>query len=232
LLNNLLRRRGDASNTVIGIILLIMLLVFVGPNVIPDLLSRTFPFVDEGVPCQRLRTANNRARHQSLIGRAAQDPLSLRVETSGLPADPSGVLSISVIITNNTIGTVPIVFDETQLIVGDDGSSGVGIVFSPPVPISLGTVRQTAGVASFPEPLIKLLGPRQRCVTTVSIPATQLSGLAAGAQVTAYYRITTAGATQAAAGGTIFTDQGLAIIPNGVVFSPPTLIPAASLTAG
>jgi hypothetical protein len=232
LLNNLLRRRGDASNTVIGIILLIMLLVFVGPNVIPDLLSRTFPFVDEGVPCQRLRTANDRARHQSLIGRAAQNPLSLRVETSTLPTDVNGMLRISVIVTNNTIGTVPFVFDESQVIIGDDGSSGVGIVFSPNVPINLGKVRQTAGLGSFPEPLIKLLGPRQRCVTTVEIPATQLSGLAAGAQVTAYYRITAAGATQAVTGGTIFVDQGLAIIPNGVVFSPPTIIPAAALVAG
>lgn len=227
-----LRRAGDSSNTVIGIILLIMLLVFVGPNVLPGLLSRTFPFVYEGVPCDRLRNAENRAAHQSLIGRAAQNPLTLRVQVVNVPTIPEDTLRLNIIITNNTIGTVPVVFDAAQVIVGDDGSSGVGLLIEPGG-LTIGSFRTTAGLTSIPEQFIRLLGPRQRCVYGVSFPGAQvLPLLSSGAlQVRAYYRITTPGAiAQANAIATpIFTDQGLAVIPGGFVQSEPVEItlPAA-----
>ncbi|MCA9890115.1 MAG: hypothetical protein KC546_17170, partial [Anaerolineae bacterium] len=68
-----IRTDGDTSNTVIGIILLVMLLVFVGPTVIPRALSQSLTFFDEAIPCERLRTATDRGRHQSLIGTSAVD---------------------------------------------------------------------------------------------------------------------------------------------------------------
>jgi hypothetical protein len=232
---NLFRRRGnnDPSNTVIGIILLIMLLVFMGPNVIPELLSRSAPFIDEGAPCARLRTAQNRAAHQSLIGRSAQNPLSLRVEVGALPTTAEQTLRVSIVITNNTIGTVPLVFDEEQVIVGDDGSSGVGILFEPALALNVGRVRRTGGLTTFPEEWIHLLGPRQRCVTTLEIPGSQLLGNTAlqtgNVRVRAYYRVTSAGVAQGSPA--IFPDQGLAIIPGGYLESSPIPLPAPAIAA-
>ncbi|MGB1285696.1 MAG: hypothetical protein ACPG7F_04100, partial [Aggregatilineales bacterium] len=171
---DLLRRDGDTSNTIIGIILLVMLLVFVGPNILPGLLARTFPFVDEGVPCSRLRTTDDRAFHQSLIGRASQNPLSIQVRPGAVPQAADGELIIRTIITNNTIGTVPIIFDADQVIIGDDGSSGVGLLFTPANSLSTGHIRQTGGATSFSQNTIKLLGPRQRCVHTEYFPGSQI----------------------------------------------------------
>lgn len=221
-----LRRAGDSSNTVIGVILLIMLLVFVGPNVLPGLLARTFPFVYEGVPCDRLRNAENRAAHQSLIGRGAQNPLALRVQVVHVPVDATDSLQLNIVITNNTIGTVPFVFDAAQVIVGDDGSSGVGLTFEPAVGLSTGLVRRTAGVSTFPEQSIRLLGPRQRCVHGVIFPGTQAYPAVSGGNLTvrAYYRITSAGTTQATGGSLIFVDQGLAVIAGGIIQSDAVLI--------
>lgn len=220
------RRGGDSSNTIIGIILLVMLLVFVGPNVIPGLLSRTFPFIDEGVPCGRLRQAENRANHQSLIGRSARNPLSIRVQPGVVPTTQDGSLRISIIITNNTIGTVPMVFDPNQVIVGDNGSSGVGLIFTPTSPtLTTNNARTTGGLTTFPEATIRLLGPRQRCVHTVSFPFNQLDAAITSGQssVRAYYRITGAGVIPNAGG--IFTDQGLALIDGGYIESNPIAIP-------
>lgn len=227
---DLFRRDGDTSNTIIGIILLVMLLVFVGPNILPGLLARTFPFADEGVPCSRLRESENRAAHQSLIGRSAENPLSLSVSSSAIP-EAGGELVVKITITNETVGTVPFVYDEDQVIVGDNGSSGVGLIFNPPGGLNTGHVRQTAGVVSFPENIIKLLGPRQRCVHTERFPAEQVDNtLRTGtATVQAYYRITSAGQViQTDPVATpIYTDQGLAIIQGGIITSEAAIIPLA-----
>jgi hypothetical protein len=223
----LFRRGGDSSNTIIGIILLVMLLVFVGPNVIPGLLSRTFAFIDEGVPCGRLRQAENRANHQSLIGRSARNPLNLRVQPGQVPSTPEGTLRISIIITNTTIGTVPIVFDPNQVIVGDNGSSGVGLIFTPASGIlNTNNQRLTGGLSTFPEATIRLLGPRQRCVHSVDFPFNQLDAsiINGQASVQAYYRITGAGLLPNVG---IFTDQGLAVIDGGYLASPAVAIPIA-----
>lgn len=222
-----LRREGDSSNTVIGIIMLIMLLVFVGPNVLPSLLASTFPFIDEGVPCTFLRTGQNRANNQSWIGRSAVNPLSLRTQVDPLPdlSSPDGTWIIRITVQNNTIGTVPFVFDENQVIVGDDGvSSGIGLTFTPAANLSTGNVRTNQGIQSFPETSIRLLGPRQRCVHRVTFPASQLAAVQSGiTQVTSYYRITTAGTV----GFGIFPDQGLAIIAGGIVRSPAVNVPVS-----
>lgn len=217
-----LRRDGDSSNTVIGIILLVMLLVFIGPNVLPSFLSRTFTFVDEGIPCTRLRQAEDRGNHQSLIGRATRNPISLRVNSTTIPTDPNGILIIRITIENETIGSVPVVFDERQVIVGDDGvSSGFGLIFTPNSSVTLPNIRQTAG-GVINDGSIRILGPRQRCVHRIEIPRNSLDAtlLSGSATVQAYYRINTVGVI---AGG-LYPDHGLALIDGGFLVSEPVPI--------
>lgn len=229
------RRVRDSSNAVVGIIMLVLLAVFVGPNVLPNLLSRTFAFVYEGTPCAWLRTANNRASHQSLIGRTARDPLTLRVQVGPVPTAIEGVLRITITITNNSIGTIPIVYDPAEVIIGDDGSSGVGLLFERAVNLPVGGIRQTAGLGTFPESKIRLLNPRQRCVHTIDIPYTNMdmSLLSVQTPVRAYYRITSPGATQNVNPSEpfIFPDQGLALFTNGYVQSDPPFIIVPPTTA-
>jgi hypothetical protein len=214
-----LRRDGDGSNTIMGIIILIMLLVFVGPDVLPQLLADTVPFIDEGVPCNFLRTTQDRSQHQSLIGRAAQDPLTLEVEFDTLRQDGLSTWTVRIIVINDTIGTVPIVFNENQVLVSDDSaSSGVGLIFTPPIGISLDTNRdgipntRPQNLVSFPETDIRLLGPRQRCVQRVILLPEQQNAIQMGVtSVRAYYRITGAGAFPVGT-VTLYPDQGLDIL--------------------
>lgn len=236
-MSNYIRRVRDSSNAVVGIIMLVLLLVFVGPSVLPNLLSRTFAFVYEGTPCAWLRMANNRAAHQSLIGRAARDPLSIRVQASPVPSTIDGTLRITITISNNSIGTIPIIYDPNEVIIGDDGSSGVGIVFDRALNMSTGGFRQTAGLGTFPETKIRLLNPRQRCVHTIDIPYSRMdvSLLSAQTTVRAYYRITSPGAAQNVNPSEpfIFPDQGLALFTNGFVQSEPFIIvPPTTALAG
>lgn len=221
-----IRRDGDTSNTVFGVILLVMLLVFVGPDVLPRLVSRTFTFVDEGAPCTRLRTASDRGLHQSLIGRSSRDAIDMDVQVEPLPNDGSPWV-VRIIIVNNTIGTVPIVFSENQILAVDDGTSGVGLIFNnPSVNINLGTIRPPTA-STFSNDNIRLLGPRQRCVHRVEIPAAQLGGIIGGqTTVQSYYRIATAGAILTTATA-IFPDQGLAILSDGIETSDTVVIPDA-----
>ncbi len=224
-----LRRDGDSSNTVIGIILLVMLLVFVGPNVLPSLLARTFPFIDEGVPCTRLQTAENRALHQSLIGRSATDPLSIRTQLNPLPESPDDVWTIRITLVNETIGTIPFVFAENEVVVSNPGNvSGIGLYFTPATSVTIpGHARPDADPPSFPENNIRLLGPRQRCVHRVDIPGNQILNnpqiQPGNTQVTTYYRITGSGQIQQQ--NAIYTDQGLAVIPGGIIEAEPIVMP-------
>ena len=213
-----LYRDGDSSNTVYGVILLFMLFVFVGPDVLPTLLSRTFPFLTEGVPCSRLQTASDRGNHQSLIGRSTTNPFDVHVVVPPVPADPTATWNIQVVIINRTIGTVPFVFDNQPRIGigGVPDSSGLGVVFSPNVAYQLPQPASNAGITTFPESSIRLLGPRQRCAVRISIPRGAIN-VPAGATVQGYYRINTSG--QIATGGTTFPDQGLARVPGGIVLS-------------
>ncbi|XWX05184.1 hypothetical protein VZO05_06410 [Aggregatilineales bacterium SYSU G02658] len=214
------RRGEENTNNVVGIILLVMLLVFSGPTILPTLLARTLPFADEGVPCTRLRLADNRGRHQSYIGRSSTNPLALRVIPSPLPPPGEGALLIRMVIENTTIGTVPIVFDERQIIIGDDpNSSGFGLIFRPANGMRTIGVRQTQG-NNIQESFVRLLGPRQRCVHRVTIPAASIDPIVYTQQtsVSMYYRILTAGATPP---GSVFPDQGLARITGGFLESSP-----------
>src|SRR5262245_33684649 len=125
-------RNSNNPNLLIGITLLLMLAVLIGPNTLPRFLSRAVPGVfDEGVPCDWLRQGIDRANHQSLIGRAADSPLAVEVKASPLPATPDGVLTIKIIVRNDSLGAVPFIYDPNAVIVGDNGTSGLGIIFTP-----------------------------------------------------------------------------------------------------
>ncbi len=215
-------RRVSNPNFVVGVFLLVVLSILAGPNTLPRLIASLVPGFDEGAPCQWLRRGIDRAAHQSLIGRAARNPLSLSVRAAPLPATLDGTLVITITITNTSLGTVAIYYNPDQVRIGDDGvTSGLGLVFNAPN-------RQPAGQfqgGGVPESDIRLLGPRQSCVHRVEFPMTQLPDptIATGsASVKAYYRNTSPGAQTAdAQTGLIFADQGLWV---GVVESEPVII--------
>ncbi len=222
-------RRANNQNVTIGIILLIALAFFAGPDTLPRVLSRLSPYF-EGVPCANLRRANDRANHQSLIGRNAADALELRVRSSAIPTDASGFLTIQITVINDSMGTVAIVYNPDQVIIGDNGSSGLGLIFTPTNSLATTTVRQDS--PSFPENNIRVLGPRQRCIHTTEIPAGNVlvdPSLTSGqSQVIAYYRGTSPGAiaqNPAAVATPIYPDQGLW---TGLAQSEPVGIPIAA----
>lgn len=225
-----LLNRRENSNAIAGLFLLVLLAVFAGPTVLPQLLSENVEFVDEGVPCSWLRDASERATHQSLIGRAAAQnqadpPMRLRVRTGSLPAAPTDGYEISVVITNETIGTLPFVLPPTTLILDPANPiSGLGVVFNNNAPIP----NNGEQVGSYPDTRIRLLGPRQTCVYTVTVPFNSIpnsSALTAGnASVRAFYRNAVTGGTTPRPGeATVYNDQGLWI---GVVESSPQTLAA------
>lgn len=217
--------RSENPNTLVGIFLLVLLAVFIGPNVLPRIVSSFAPGIDESIPCAWLRSSNGRANHQSLLGRAAVDPIRLIVKTTSIPNTADATFTIRLTVINESLGTIPIVYDENEVIVGDNGTSGLGLIFSPGVNLPISAARQDAG--SFPESDIRLLGPRQRCVHRIDVPGGQVS-IGPGTQVRAFYRITTAGQTiqsQGAIETPIYNDQGLDVLRTGYVESAPFDIP-------
>jgi hypothetical protein len=223
-------RRSNNPNLFVGLILLLLLAVFAGPSTLPRLLSSINPQFYAGVPCSWVRTADDRAFHQSLIGRSATNPFSLSVQTTPLPKDASGSLFVNIIITNNSLGTVPFVYDPQRVIVGDNGTSGLGLIFTPQNSLSAGNPRQDSG--SVPETNLRLLGPRQSCVVTVEFPGGNVlvdpSVTSGTANVRAFYRNNQDGQVIPPTGVVatpIYRDQGLW---TGYVESANALIPLAS----
>lgn len=225
-----LRRDNDNPNTFIGIILLIVLGVFVGPNLLPEFLSDLSPYVFAGIPCDRLPEADNLVAYQSVIGRSVEDPLVLEVDSSSIGDDGSLILRLT--ITNSSLGTIPIVYDIDDIATIDDGSNGFGIIINP-APLSGSVGRQTGNLNSYPEENIKMLGPRQKCVHAFNVIASpQL--ITNGGTAQAYYRITIAGQNQPPSIGTqnIFPDQGLDILTTGVIFSEVINVQPRSIPQG
>lgn len=154
--------------------------------------------------------------HQSLLGRAASlstdPPISLDVRVSPVSlADPNQLVVFSVVVVNNTLGTVPILLTPNQLILSpNQPGSGLGVVFP-------GTTQNVSnlgeGVNSYPLSRIRLLGPQQRCVHRVAIPFSQIPGgsaLAAdNSTVRAFYRNDVRGVAQSTGGLSTYSDQGL-----------------------
>ena len=212
---------GDGSNPnpFIGIVLLIVLLVFVLPDRLPQFLSDLSPYLFAGIPCGRLPAAQDLAAHQSVIGRSVQDPLRLEVAPSVIGDDDS--LHVRLTVINASLGTVPIVFQEDSIAVsaGDDDSNGFGLLVEPG-PAAGKNEREDADRSGFEESDIRLLGPRQRCVHSLDLTASQ-DMIDDGGSVRAYYRMTIAGEQQTPGEGTraIYPDQGLDILSDGVVLS-------------
>jgi hypothetical protein len=205
-------RNSDNPNAIAGVFLLVLMAIFLGPTTLPNLLANTLPGVDVITQCAWLRPSAGRAQHQSLIGRASQNPIELQVRTTAFPnpLTADSTLTVTIIVINRSIGTVPLLFNPNTVRIGDDNTSGLGINFQPDV-LRLPTNRQDSG--SFPETDIRMLGPRQRCKVDITLSAAQLqqaaSALGTGsAAVSAYYRVNTPGQSIATAGVIIYPDQG------------------------
>ncbi len=218
-------QRSNNPNWLVGIFLLLLLGIFAGSGMLPSVLTSIVPSADEGMPCEWLRTGTERAEHQSLIGRNATSPISLKVLTSSLPNQTGQTLRIRILITNNSMGTIAIYYNPDQVRVGDDGfSSGLGIVFNRATPLPAGS-----GGGAYPEEDLRLLGPHQSCVHTSewTYEQTPSLGLSAGQNIVkAYYRSTSRGISQSTngTGRIIFSDQGLWV---GIVETESIPIPLA-----
>ena len=215
----MLRLDRDNPNTFIGIILLVVLIVFVLPERLPTFVTEISPILFGGIPCGRLPAAGNLAAHQSILGRSAVDPLRLEVTTSEIGDEAELIVRLSV--TNLSLGSVPIVYQEDNIVVAgaDDESDGFGIVIDPPP--SVGAVdRENPDPAGYDEADIRILGPRQTCSYSVEVRASAAM-ITDGGTVSAYYRMTGAGEHQQQIEGSrqIYPDQGLAILSEGLIVS-------------
>jgi hypothetical protein len=209
-------RRSNNPNLVVGIFMLIILAVLFSPNFFPRYVSDIFPEFYSGVPCGWLRRSDNRAFHQSLLGRSVDNPFELLIEVGPFPTQPNEFLTLRITVRNNSMGTVPLIYNETQVSIGDNGTAGLGILFSTNSLNGLFARPAEAPNRSYNETDIRLLGPRQSCVHNMEIPAGNVlvdPGITSGqAQVRAFYRGTQRGvATQPpnTLATPIYPDQGL-----------------------
>ena len=225
----LFRRSAGNQNVIVGILLLVVLAFFAGPGTLSRFLTPLSPYF-EGGPCANLRRADDLANHQSLLGRGSGFPIQVRVASSAVPTDGAGFLSITITVINNSVGSIPIVYNPNEVTIGDNGSSGMGIIISPSGGIPSAASRSQEG-ATVPEDDIRILGPRQRCLHTIEIPAgnvlTNPSFTSGQASVIGYYRGNATGQIPGVPPGAptaIYPDQGL---PVGVATSEPVRIPVA-----
>jgi hypothetical protein len=202
----------ENPNALVGLLALLLLVILAGPNLLPQLLNQFAPFVDEGVPCSRLRTANERAYHQSLIGREVSSetapPFSLTVSSD--PILVGSEWTVEVVVFNQTLGTIPILVTPGQLIDGaQPAGNGLGIVAGT---TEVPAVTAVAPVA-YDEETIRLLGPRQRCVHRVTYPGGPPSQFSVeGTTLRAFYRNDNVGAITLPPGAdqpAVYPDQGL-----------------------
>ena len=214
-------------NPFIGIILLMVLVVFVLPNRLPRFIADLSPYLFAGIPCGRLPAPANLAAHQSAIGRSVQDPL--RLDLTATAIDDDGAFLVRLTMINQSLGTVPIVFQEDNIVVAasDDSGNGLGFIINP-APASGLQDRPDSETNIFEESDIRLLGPRQRCVHSLELVASQQM-IDDGGTVSAWYRMTEPGEHGPQSEGTraIYPDQGLDIMRDGTVFSPQVAVEAA-----
>lgn len=205
-------------NMILGAMMLIALFSVAGDAVIGNILAQIpGQVVSEATPCRWLQTAPDLAQNQSLIGRASltrTEPLELTVRASGLPTQPGEILRVRIIITNNSLGTIPFIYNPEEVIVGDNNTSGLGIIFNPANNIFVPGAATRADAATYPTEDIRILGPQQRCAHTLEFTFEQLSGSLTGGNVSvlAYYRGNNAGIVPQVAPPNptpIYPDQGL-----------------------
>ena len=210
-------------NRFIGITLLIVLGVFVVPNLLPQFIADLSPHLFASIPCDRLPAAADLPAHQSAIGRAVQDPLLLEVAAADIGADDALLLRLT--ITNTSLGTVPLVYQaDTIAVAGAEAAGdGLGIIIEPPP--AFGSQEDRPSPASTSEAGVRLLGPRQKCSHSIEITAAPAM-IAGGGTARAYYRISSAGdhPPQSAGARQIYDDQGLDILRENPVYSQPAPI--------
>jgi hypothetical protein len=228
-MSNLRDRLG--INTIIGLLLLVALFSLAGDEVI-GLVASQVPGrgLNEAFPCSWLPSPEDLSNHQSLVARNALangTSLGLEVRTTSIPNDPAIPLVIRILVKNDTLGTIPFVYDPDTVIVGDNNTSGLGITFNPPSNIFTPGVNLRADAATYPESSLRILGPQQRCVHVLEFNLNQLdNSIRSGtATVQAYYRGNNSGTVAPATVATpIYPDQGL---PTGLIQSNPITIPIA-----
>ena len=206
-------------NAFIGLILLVVLAVFILPDRLPRFIADLSPYLFAGIPCGRLPAANDLAAHQSIIGRSVADPLLLEIAAAEI--DEENKLALRLSVTNRSLGAVPIVYQEDHITVApaDDSSDGFGIIVEPE-PADGAYRRSEPNPETYAETDIRLLGPRQSCVHATEITA-GAAMVRDGGFAQAWYRMSVAGAQQPQSEGMreIYSDQGLDILTEGVVFS-------------
>lgn len=217
------------TNSLIGILLLVMLFSFAGDETF-RLVARQIPGADEATPCRWLPSPPDLANNQSLIGRAAiqsRDPIQLRVRSNALPNTPEAIFVIRIEVINNSLGTVPFIYDPNTVIVGDNNTSGLGIIFNPPANILTPGINTRTDTQTYPESRVRILGPQQRCIHKMEFSFNEIPGTlrTPGATVEAYYRGNNIGIVPPAVPTPIYPDQGLW---TGVVRSAPYAIPAST----
>lgn len=224
----MLQTDGANPNPFIGLILLIVLVIFVMPDRLPQFLSDLSPYLFSGIPCARLPSATDLAAHQSIIGRSVQDPL--RLELAPTTISDEGGLLLRLTVINSSLGTVPIVFQEDNIAVvpSDDETDGFGIIIDPAPAAGLQD-RADPNPDGYAETDVRLLGPRQRCVHSLELTVSQAM-IDDGGSTRAYYRMSVPGEQQPQNEGTraIYPDQGLDIVSEEVVFSDQVEMEAAS----
>ncbi len=210
-----------------------LLMIFIGPNVLPRLLGNVLTGADEGVPCDWLRRAPDLRERQSLLARTSAEPLSLRVKSVPFPTSAETTWTVKIIVINRTAGSMPILYHPDQVLIGDDPTtSGFGIIFRPGLPLQNYASRQAR--TSYPLEEIRLLGPRQRCTITLDFPgAAAIVDIDTVRSLTAqaYYRILQPGEHPEDDGSVepTFLDQGLRASEKdmGVIYSEQLAIPVA-----
>lgn len=232
-----LRERFN-TNAIVALFLLLMLITF-GGNEFVRLIVAQVPGagIDEAFPCDWLPTPQDLSNNQSLIGRRAiqaSPPLQLRVRTNPIPLEQDGLFVIRILVINDTLGTVPFVYSPDEVIVGENNTSGLGVIFDPQANIVLPGVNLRNDPATYPANRLRVLGPQQQCLHRITFTRSELPGtLTTGtATVQAYYRGTNAGQISAAQPPNptpIYPDQGLY---TGLILSPPVTIPVATQSTG
>ncbi|MEM6280967.1 MAG: hypothetical protein AAF787_02135 [Chloroflexota bacterium] len=206
-------RERFSNNSLVGIFLIIMLFTFAG-NEVFRLVIVQVPGADEAFPCSLLSRPEDPANNQSLIGRRViqsdPPPISLQVRASTIPVTDEQQFVIRILVINDSLGTVPIIYSPDEVIIGNNNTSGLGVVFNPPVNIFLPGVNLRNDPATYPTDRIRLMGPQQRCVHKITLQRNQLAGsITTSSTLQAYYLGTNRGAVPAANPTPIYPDQGL-----------------------
>ena len=166
--------------------------------------------------------------HQSLIQREASQrmtPIRVRVRVSDSNLD--GSRTITVILTNLTVGALPIHVPNNPIgnpdgLINVDNMSNDGVGVYVNVPFTQTSLSDTR--TPITEDQVRLLVPLQSCSISQIFPAAFLasSGISPGKVITGYYRNSTSGVINQRTAQSLFGDMGMWV---GVVASDALFVP-------